>query len=155
MSEKESSPISVYMMALLIGLAKIRVSVSDAIHDLKQFKEIDETFLTLSKAIKTHKDELEAKEKDVREKAMEIFEEVDNPKIADGVRVNTFKGFAYDQDALTSWVKENLPAMMVVDWKAFNAYLKTAKSLPPGVMETSTPKVMIATDLSNWLPDGE
>lgn len=99
----------------------------------------------------------------IRAMAEEIYEETKETDIHPAVGIRMKTETVVDWKAALEWCRTEMPAMLVVDQKAFMAYVKSSKSLPDFVLQEKVPQVTIATDIDKAMkaanppapPDGD
>jgi hypothetical protein len=83
------------------------------------------------------------------EMAQEIFDETGEKDLHAAVQIRETTEYVVDWDAALDWCRTEMPAMLVVDRKAFMAYIKkSAKKLPDFVLQDTYGKPAIATDIA-------
>jgi hypothetical protein len=150
---KRANTLVIRLEKVLEWLSSYRVAHSQAKSDLKKFRETNERYSMLERLRKHHSAKEAQATMLARLLAFKLYQETEDPEPVLGIAIKQAIGFEYEREELLPWIKKEMPALMQPDWKAFNAYLKNAKTLPPGVEQTVTPKAYISSDLSVYDPE--
>ena len=137
----------------VVQLAEARDKADVAKKLLTVFKHTNDELILLDGNRKEAMSALTEIEASLRSLAQDIYDETGEHQPHPAVTIKKYGSFEYDKELVTPWVKLNMPALMTVDWKAFNSYLKTAVNPVPGVVATATFKPTIKSDLSEYIPN--
>ena len=130
------------------ALVAARTAAALAKETLEAYENHDELLKSLRLAHKEAKANLSEIDTLVREAAIKMFKEDGNKSPHEDVSIKQFTTFEIDYSAATPWVKSNMPALLVVDKKAFAKYLPVAQELPDGVSKNTEPRATIASKIS-------
>ena len=147
------------LVALERAMAKLAVIKDDVENAKNEFYEAEEAMLgtpwgqTLTNA-RVRRDLLQADmkkaETEAREMILAAYAETGNKKPVPGAGIRVTRSVAYDLDAALGWCKENAPAFLTLDRKAFEkAVLAGLPGAPADVDES--PTATIAKDLSAYV----
>ena len=120
---------------------------------LDQVKQSEE-YLRLESWLSINVQSYEQLGEKIKEIALEEFNKTGQKKIIDGIGIREMTKFLYDVDQALEWAKKEMPAILQIDKKQFELYLKSAekvgKELPANAKMLKVPSVTIAADLSAY-----
>lgn len=101
---------------------------------------------------------LETREEAAREAALRLYGETLETRPAEGVEIKLYDTVTVDPDAATAWARTHMPALLVLDMRAYEKVLREVHNsrllsdllAMPGVV-VKTPKATLARDLSLYL----
>ncbi len=136
--------------ALVRVVAATRCQTARAETTLKEARSAwEQDHIVLLTTVEEARAAQEAAEAALRQAVLAIFTQDGNkhPHPATGVRVTN--RLVYDPQAITTWARENLPAVLVLDVKTFERV--APHLMVPGVSTVEEPIATIAQDLAAWL----
>lgn len=162
MTDTTVKPITTDLTAELAALAKARADyeAAKAVLDAQRAAWEAEHQAEIDR-VATLKHELAAREESAREAALQRYGETLDTKPVDGVEIKLYDTVTVDPDAATAWARTHMPALLVLDMRAYEKVLREVRSskLLSGLMTmpgdvVKTPKATLARDLSMYLEGG-
>jgi hypothetical protein len=128
-------------------LAMARESFNLARGAFDEFKALNPEFLEHHGKVNETRAIVNEAEELVKELALSIYEETGEKKVHEKVQIKHMTKYDYDPETALAWAREFAPALLILDKKGFESFVKSATQKPAFVTIVIEAKPYISSKL--------
>ena len=111
-------------------LAQARENFDLARGAFEEYKAVNPEFLEHHERVNEARSLKEQAEDLVRTLALSVYEKTGDKKVHENVQIKQIAKYEYDPEEALTWAREFAPALLILDKKGFESFVKSAAATP-------------------------